>query len=119
MECLGELLLGDYDRCARPEGVAHPQLVGGVDVRGREIRDNEVRVEKLLVHRRIDRARVLELIRTDNPHEAAGLTASQFVSLGMFLAGILALMVLYRFMPERSKYAVPFVPPPSEKDAND
>lgn len=45
---------------------------------------------------------VLELIRADNPHDVAGLTASQFVSLGMLVLGILYLIVLYKRMPERS-----------------
>ncbi len=45
---------------------------------------------------------ILELIRADNPHDAYGLTASQFVSLGMLIAGIVYLIVLYTRMPERS-----------------
>lgn len=43
-----------------------------------------------------------ELIRTDNPHDAFGLTISQFVSLGMFLVGALYLYLLYTKMPLRS-----------------
>ena len=45
---------------------------------------------------------VLEMIRSDNPHDTAGLTISQFVSASMFLGGIAYLFVLYRWMPERS-----------------
>ncbi len=45
---------------------------------------------------------LLELIRIDNPHDVGGLTISQFVSLGMLIAGIAALFILYKRMPERS-----------------
>ena len=48
-------------------------------------------------------SRVLEeLIRIDNPHDAFGLTISQFISLGMFLFGVAYLYVLYTKLPERS-----------------
>jgi phosphatidylglycerol:prolipoprotein diacylglycerol transferase len=52
----------------------------------------------------------LELIRVDNPHDAGGLTASQAVSLGMFVVGIVWMIVLYR-LPQRSPLAVPWVDP--------
>lgn len=55
----------------------------------------------LLVLYPIPRA-ILELIRVDNPHDIAGLTASQFVSLSMLIVGIAYLIVLYKRMPERS-----------------
>ncbi len=59
---------------------------------------------------------VLETIRVDNPHDTAGLlTISQTVSVGMFLFGIVLLVVLYR-MPERSPRAVPFVYEDEEED---
>ena len=45
---------------------------------------------------------ILELIRADNPHDVAHLTASQFVSLTMFVIGVVALVILYKWMPERS-----------------
>ncbi len=45
---------------------------------------------------------ILELIRVDNPHDVGKLTASQAVSVGMFIIGIIALVILYRWMPERS-----------------
>lgn len=46
--------------------------------------------------------RVLEeIIRADNPHDVAGLTISQSISLALFLCGLVMLIVLYR-MPERS-----------------
>lgn len=57
---------------------------------------------------------LLEMIRTDNPHHAGGLTASQLVSLAMFLGGVVYLFVLYRYLPLRSPYAVPYVPPEPE-----
>ncbi len=47
-----------------------------------------------------------EMIRADNPHDVVGLTISQSVSIGMFTAGIAYLIVLYRMMPERSRYAI-------------
>ncbi len=45
---------------------------------------------------------LLELIRVDNPHDVAGLTVSQFVSLSMLIVGIVYLIFLYKRMPERS-----------------
>lgn len=45
---------------------------------------------------------LLEIIRTDNPQDTAGLTVSQFVSVSMFLFGVTYLLVLYRKLPERS-----------------
>jgi len=47
-----------------------------------------------------------ELIRVDNPHDTAGLTVSQFISLGLFVSAVVYLIVLYRSYPERSRYAV-------------
>jgi len=48
---------------------------------------------------------LLELIRADNPHDTLGLTVSQFISLGVFIAGLVYLFVLYKFMPLRSPLA--------------
>lgn len=56
---------------------------------------------------------ILEMVRVDNPHDSAGLTISQAVSLGMIAFGIVWLLVLYR-LPLRSARAIPFIPPPSE-----
>jgi len=56
-----------------------------------------------------------EVIRIDNPHDTAGLTVSQFVSLGLIAAGLAFLYVLYR-VPLRSPRAVPWVPPPPEPE---
>lgn len=53
---------------------------------------------------------ILETVRVDNPHDSAGLTISQAVSLAMFVFGVGMLLVLRR-MPERSPLAVPYVPP--------
>jgi len=57
-----------------------------------------------------------EVIRIDNPHDVAGLTISQFVSLLVFLSGVIWLVAVYR-MPLRSPYAVPVSdsPPPPRK----
>jgi len=49
---------------------------------------------------------LLESIRADNPTDVAGLTVSQSVGVGMLIAGVAALVVLYKWMPERSAYAV-------------
>ena len=45
---------------------------------------------------------LLEMIRTDNPQDVGGLTASQFVSLGLLVSGFVALYVLYTRFPLRS-----------------
>jgi len=46
---------------------------------------------------------LLEMIRVDNPHDVGGLlTISQFVSLIMFIVGLVALVILYKWLPERS-----------------
>ena len=58
---------------------------------------------------------ILELVRVDNPHDTAGLTISQAVSLGMFAFGALYLIVLYRKLPLRSVRAVAYVSPFVEK----
>jgi phosphatidylglycerol---prolipoprotein diacylglyceryl transferase len=56
-------------------------------------------------------ARVMEeMIRIDNPHDTAGLTISQFVSVLLVSCGLLLFYALKK-MPMRSPLAVPFVPP--------
>jgi len=56
-------------------------------------------------------ARIMEeIIRIDNPHDTAGLTISQFVSVLLLLVGV-SLFYAFKKMPERSPLAVPFVPP--------
>ncbi|HNQ24116.1 MAG TPA: prolipoprotein diacylglyceryl transferase [Phycisphaerae bacterium] len=54
---------------------------------------------------------ILEIIRTDNPRDVLGLTVSQFICVLLFLIGVAYLVVLYRFLPQRSPYAVAYVPP--------
>jgi len=54
-----------------------------------------------------------EIIRIDNPHDTAGLTISQFVSVLILLGGVVWMAAVYR-MPLRSPKAVPYVPPPLE-----
>jgi phosphatidylglycerol---prolipoprotein diacylglyceryl transferase len=56
-----------------------------------------------------------ETIRIDNPHDTVGLTISQFVSVVLFLTGVVYLYIIRR-LPERSPRAVPFVPPPPDKN---
>ena len=51
-----------------------------------------------------------EIIRMDNPHDSAGLTISQFVSLPLLALGLGMLIAIWR-MPVRSPLAVPYVPP--------
>ena len=58
---------------------------------------------------------VEEMIRIDNPHDSAGLTASQFVSLVLVALGIVFVFALRR-LPMRSPRAVPWVPPEPEPD---
>ncbi len=53
---------------------------------------------------------VEETIRIDNPHDTAGLTISQFVSLLLLALGV-AMMILIRRGPLRSPRAVPYVSP--------
>jgi len=52
-----------------------------------------------------------EIVRIDNPHDTAGLTISQFISLMIFVGGVIYFYVIYR-LPVRSPRAVPYVPPP-------
>lgn len=49
---------------------------------------------------------LLEMIRADNPLDVGGLTASQFVSLLLVVGGAVWLYFVYKFLPERSPYAV-------------
>ncbi len=58
---------------------------------------------------------LLEYVRVDNPHDSAGLTISQAVSVAMFLFGVAYMIYIYK-SPVRSPKAVPFVPPPLESD---
>ena len=51
-----------------------------------------------------------EIIRSDNPHDTAGLTISQFVSLVIVAVG-LGCWLLYRRLPLRSPRAIPWIPP--------
>lgn len=48
----------------------------------------------------------LEMVRADNPHDVAGLTVSQMISLSSFVAAAVYLVVLYKFMPERSPVVI-------------
>lgn len=45
---------------------------------------------------------LLEMIRSDNPIDTFGFTVSQFISLGMIVAGLLSLFVLYKFFPDQA-----------------
>jgi hypothetical protein len=55
---------------------------------------------------------ILETIRVDNPHDTAGLTISQAVSVGVFALGVLYMLVLYLKLPLRSERALVYAPPP-------
>lgn len=48
---------------------------------------------------------IMEIIRTDNPVDTFGMTISQAVSLCMIAAGVVWMIVIYKFMPERSPAA--------------
>ncbi len=54
---------------------------------------------------------LLEMIRSDNPHDVGGLTASQSVSVAMFALGLAFLAVNYFWLPRRSPNLVPFTQP--------
>ena len=56
---------------------------------------------------------VEEIIRIDNPHDTAGLTISQFVSLMILTVGMIWMVAILR-MPIRSPLAIPFVSADSE-----
>jgi prolipoprotein diacylglyceryltransferase len=43
----------------------------------------------------------LEAIRDDNPFETAGLTIAQILSIGLFLLGVVLVVVFARIKPER------------------
>ena len=45
---------------------------------------------------------LMETIRGDNPHDVAGLTVSQFISLVVFVAGLVYMLVLVRYLPPQS-----------------
>ena len=68
----------------------------------------------LLILYPITRA-ILEIIRVDNPHDVAGLTISQFVSVLLFITGVVWMFVTYKFLPERSPLAVPYIPPAEDE----
>ncbi len=55
-----------------------------------------------------------EVIRVDNPHDAAGLTISQLISVLMLVTGAVAMWVLYKKLPLRSPYADAAAPPPAD-----
>ena len=60
---------------------------------------------------------LLEIIRSDNPHDVAGLTVSQSISLAVFVGAAIYLFVLYKFMPERSPLAERARPKEEEAEA--
>lgn len=64
-------------------------------------------------------SRVLhESIRQDNPLDVGGVTISQAISAGTFLAGLLMLVLIYKRMPMVSPRVVPFVWPDEEAAPN-
>ncbi len=56
----------------------------------------------------------LEMIRQDNPLDVGGVTISQAMSLGIFVVGVLWLVVMHR-LPQFSPRAVPYVEPEEEE----
>jgi phosphatidylglycerol:prolipoprotein diacylglycerol transferase len=51
-----------------------------------------------------------EIIRIDNPHDTAGLTISQFISVALILVGVVYMIAIHR-MPLRSPGLKPYEPP--------
>lgn len=60
----------------------------------------------------------LEIIRVDNPLDVGMFTVSQVISLGMFGCAMIYLFVLYKFLPERSPRAIPFVEEAEPTESN-
>jgi hypothetical protein len=59
-----------------------------------------------------------ESIRQDNPLDVGGVTISQAISAGTFLAGLLMLVLIYKRMPMVSSRVAPFVWPDEEAATN-
>jgi len=51
---------------------------------------------------------VMEMMRSDNPHDAGGLTASQAISVGLLASGLITALIISQ-LPLRSPAAVPYV----------
>jgi prolipoprotein diacylglyceryltransferase len=60
---------------------------------------------------------VQEAIRADNPHDVAGLTISQFLSIVVFALGVIYMIVLIKFLPPQSTRAIPAATPPAAPEA--
>jgi phosphatidylglycerol:prolipoprotein diacylglycerol transferase len=58
---------------------------------------------------------VQEMLRGDNPHDVAGLTISQFLSLIVFAAGLLYMLVLLKYLPVQSPRAAEVASSPSRE----
>jgi phosphatidylglycerol:prolipoprotein diacylglycerol transferase len=58
-----------------------------------------------------------EMIRADNPHDVAGLTISQFLSIVVFVLGVIYMFVLIKFLPPQSTRVIPAVTPPAAPEA--
>jgi len=56
---------------------------------------------------------ILEMVRVDNPHDSAGLTISQLVSVVTAVCSLVGLLIVYR-LPKRNPNIVPWYPPPAE-----
>lgn len=78
----------------------------------RRTRDGQVICTLLMVEPPMRWA--LETIRADNPVDTAGLTISQFLAIGISLAGLVCLIWLQR-LPPRSPRAALWVPPDDEQ----
>jgi phosphatidylglycerol:prolipoprotein diacylglycerol transferase len=58
---------------------------------------------------------VQEMLRGDNPHDVVGLTISQFLSLIVFAAGLLYMLVLLKYLPVQSPRAAEVASSPSRQ----
>jgi len=54
---------------------------------------------------------LIEAIRQDNPLDVGGLTISQAISIGTFLAGVIWLVVIYKALPPVSPRVRKYIPP--------
>jgi prolipoprotein diacylglyceryltransferase len=58
---------------------------------------------------------IQEMLRGDNPHDVAGLTISQFLSLVLFGLGLVYMFVVIRLLPEQSPRATQASAQPAEQ----
>jgi hypothetical protein len=65
IEGVNQLLFGDDDGRERSERVAHAEFIKGVGIRSREINNDNVGLQQLLVHQCVNRSAVRNLVCAD------------------------------------------------------